>query len=52
MRGRTVRVAGLGGEALSGVALGVDEVGALRLDVGGRETRVLAGDVTLLKEPA
>jgi BirA family biotin operon repressor/biotin-[acetyl-CoA-carboxylase] ligase len=52
MRGRRVRVAGAGPDVLEGVALGVDASGALRLGLGSGETRVLAGDVTLLKEPA
>jgi BirA family biotin operon repressor/biotin-[acetyl-CoA-carboxylase] ligase len=52
MRGRRVRVAGLGGDVLEGEVLGVDATGALRLDGAKGETRVVAGDVTLLKEPA
>lgn len=52
MRGRRVRVAGAGADVLEGVALGVDQSGALRLALASGETRVVAGDVTLLKEPA
>jgi len=52
MRGRRVRVAGAGPDVLEGVALGVDASGALRLALASGETRVVAGDVTLLKEPA
>jgi BirA family biotin operon repressor/biotin-[acetyl-CoA-carboxylase] ligase len=52
MRGRRVRVGGLGAEVLEGVVLGVDAAGALRLACPDGETRVVAGDVTLLKEPA
>ena len=51
MRGRRVRVAGVGGnDVLEGIALGVDRSGALRLGLASGETRVVAGDVTLLKE--
>jgi BirA family biotin operon repressor/biotin-[acetyl-CoA-carboxylase] ligase len=52
MRGRRVRVAGMGGELREGVALGVDAEGALRLGGPNGELRVVAGDVTVLKEPA
>jgi len=52
MRGRRVRVAGVGADVLEGIALGVDGNGALRLGLANGETRVVAGDVTLLKEPA
>lgn len=52
MRGRRVRVAGLGAEIVEGEVLGVDAAGALRLACKDGETRVVAGDVTLLKEPA
>ena len=51
MVGRRVVVRDLEGEALEGTALGVDELGALRLALSsGEERRVLAGDVTLAKE--
>ena len=50
MRGRRVRVAGLGDDVVEGVVLGVDAAGALRLSCENGETRVVAGDVTLLKE--
>ena len=48
---RTLRVADLAGEGLEGIALGIDADGALRLrrDDGG-ESRVVAGDVTVVKE--
>lgn len=52
MRGRRVRVAGFGERVLEGVVQGVDASGALRLALASGETRVVAGDVTLLKEPA
>jgi BirA family transcriptional regulator, biotin operon repressor / biotin---[acetyl-CoA-carboxylase] ligase len=52
MTGRHVRVAGLGGDVREGVVLGVDAEGALRLAAAHGEIRVVAGDVTLLKEPA
>ena len=50
MRGRRVRVAGVGTDVVEGIALGVDRHGALRLGLASGETRVVAGDVTLLKE--
>jgi hypothetical protein len=44
-------VAGVGtNDVLEGIALGVDRNGALRLGLASGETRVVAGDVTLLKE--
>ena len=52
MRGRRVRVAGLGGDVREGTVLGVDAEGALRLAAAHGEIRVVAGDVTILKEPA
>jgi BirA family biotin operon repressor/biotin-[acetyl-CoA-carboxylase] ligase len=52
MKGRHVRVAGLGGDVREGAVLGVDAEGALRLSGLHGEIRVVAGDVTLLKEPA
>lgn len=46
--GRSLTVAGLAG-TLTGKALGLDEDGALRLQLdGGAERRVLAGDVTVV----
>ena len=52
MRGRRIRVIeGAGGSGFSGVALGIDTLGALRvLREDGEEVRVIAGDVTLAKE--
>ena len=51
MAGRRVRVVELGGNEISGVALGIDEAGALRIErADGGVERVLAGDVTLAKE--
>ena len=53
MAGRPVRVLQPGDTELSGVALGIDRDGALRVvSDGGGEVRVLAGDVTLAKEKA
>lgn len=52
MRGAFVRVADAEGCETGGRVLGVAPDGALRLlDAGGREHRVLAGDVTVSKEP-
>jgi BirA family biotin operon repressor/biotin-[acetyl-CoA-carboxylase] ligase len=52
MRGRTVRVKQLDGRELRGTALGIDSDGALRLARdGGGEFRVIAGDVTIVKDP-
>jgi BirA family biotin operon repressor/biotin-[acetyl-CoA-carboxylase] ligase len=53
MRGRRVRVIELGGNEISGVALGIDDAGALQIErPDGRVERVVAGDVTLAKEEA
>jgi len=49
MRDREVQVADMTGATTQGRTLGVAEDGALRLLVEGRETRVLAGDVTVLR---
>lgn len=54
MRGRRVRVLDAGGAspALEGVAAGIDADGALLLDTDdGDRHRVVAGDVTVAKEP-
>jgi len=52
MRGRTVRVRDLDGSTRVGSVAGIGEDGALLLSrEGGRPERVLAGDVTLEKEP-
>lgn len=51
MAGRRVRVLDLGAGETSGVALGIDKDGALRVARDdGTEARVIAGDVTLAKE--
>jgi BirA family biotin operon repressor/biotin-[acetyl-CoA-carboxylase] ligase len=51
MGGQPVRVREPAGQTLEGVVAGVDPDGALRLRLaGGREQRVLAGEVTLLPE--
>ena len=51
MAGAPVRVADADGRETAGTALGVADDGALRLrDASGREHRVLAGDVTVVKE--
>jgi len=51
MRGQSVSVFGLDGSELRGIALGIDDDGALRLQLeSGDVTRVIAGDVTLAKE--
>ena len=53
MAGRPVRVVELGADETKGTALGIDEDGALRIRRDdGSEARVVAGDVTLAKEPA
>jgi BirA family biotin operon repressor/biotin-[acetyl-CoA-carboxylase] ligase len=53
MAGRRVHVLELGAGETQGTALGIDADGALRLRRDdGVETRVVAGDVTLAKEPA
>jgi len=52
MRGRPVRVRELDGSERAGTCAGIDEDGALVLaDDGGATTRVVAGDVTVVKEP-
>jgi BirA family biotin operon repressor/biotin-[acetyl-CoA-carboxylase] ligase len=52
MRGRRVKVKQLDGRELSGTALGIDADGALRLELeAGDECRVIAGDVTIVKDP-
>ncbi|MBW2270112.1 MAG: biotin--[acetyl-CoA-carboxylase] ligase [Deltaproteobacteria bacterium] len=52
MAGRRIVALELGGEELEGIALGIDKDGALRVACDdGTETRVIAGDVTLAKEP-
>jgi BirA family biotin operon repressor/biotin-[acetyl-CoA-carboxylase] ligase len=51
MRGRRVRVADLDGSETAGHARGIDEDGALLFeDSQGEVHRVVAGDVTLVKE--
>lgn len=51
MAGARVRVADAEGRETAGTAVGVADDGALRLrDAAGREQRVLAGDVTVVKE--
>ncbi len=53
MPGRRVRVRELDGSEISGTALGIDVDGALRVARDdGCEVRVVAGDVTIVKEPA
>ncbi len=53
MTGSRVRVEEPGGRTLDGEVAGVDGDGALRLrDAGGREHRVVAGEVTLASEGA
>jgi BirA family biotin operon repressor/biotin-[acetyl-CoA-carboxylase] ligase len=53
MRGRRVRARELGGAEHVGVACGIDADGALRIGTdAGSEVRVVAGDVTLIKERA
>jgi BirA family biotin operon repressor/biotin-[acetyl-CoA-carboxylase] ligase len=52
MRGRRVTVEQMDGGRQSGTAMGIDDDGALRLKLdGGEEFRVVAGDVTIAKEP-
>jgi BirA family biotin operon repressor/biotin-[acetyl-CoA-carboxylase] ligase len=52
MRGRRVKVKQLDGRELSGTAMGIDADGALRLELeAGAESRVIAGDVTIVKDP-
>jgi BirA family biotin operon repressor/biotin-[acetyl-CoA-carboxylase] ligase len=51
MKGRPVRVLEPGGTTLEGVAAGIDPDGALRVRrPDGQETRLVAGDVTILRE--
>jgi BirA family biotin operon repressor/biotin-[acetyl-CoA-carboxylase] ligase len=51
MAGRRVRVLELGGDEIRGRAAGIDADGALRVcRDDGTETRVIAGDVTIVKE--
>ncbi len=53
MPGRRLRVLELGGRELAGTCLGIDADGALRLRRDdGVIARVVAGDVTIAKEPA
>ncbi len=53
MTGRRVEVIELNGARLPGTVLGIADDGTLRLrDDAGRERRIIAGDVTLAKEPA
>jgi BirA family biotin operon repressor/biotin-[acetyl-CoA-carboxylase] ligase len=52
MRGRRVRVRELDGSEREGRVHGIDEDGALRLEVDGAQVRLLAGDVSLAKEDA
>ncbi|MBM4384064.1 MAG: biotin--[acetyl-CoA-carboxylase] ligase [Deltaproteobacteria bacterium] len=51
MNDRRVRVADAAGRVTEGVVLGVGADGSLRLGTYAGEERLLAGDVTLLKEP-
>lgn len=51
MTGERVRVADLGGRTTEGVTIGISSDGALRLRTDdGAELRMLAGDVTILKD--
>jgi biotin-(acetyl-CoA carboxylase) ligase len=51
MRDKQVSVLELDGSELKGIALGIDDDGALRLRLEtGDVIRVIAGDVTLAKE--
>jgi BirA family biotin operon repressor/biotin-[acetyl-CoA-carboxylase] ligase len=50
MRGQRVRVQEPGDRVLEGTVAGVDADGALRLADGAAERRVVAGEVTLLRE--
>ena len=54
MVGRTIRVRDLDGGTRAGTVAGIDRDGALLLDIApdGPRERVVAGDVTLEKEPA
>ena len=53
MRGRAIRVRNLDGGTRVGTVAGIDHDGALLLATEGRATeRIVAGDVTLEKEPA
>lgn len=47
LAGRTARVS-CQDHIITGEIKGIDDMGALLLDVGGREERILSGDVTLL----
>lgn len=50
MKGRNVKVLEVGGGEIEGETIGIDPDGALRIrTAGGRESRVIAGDVTLAK---
>jgi biotin-(acetyl-CoA carboxylase) ligase len=50
MRGREIRVRDLDGRETAGRCAGIDEDGALLLEApDGRHTRVVAGDVTIVK---
>ena len=51
MVGRRVRVRDFDGAERAGTALGIDTDGALRIRTSdGEESKVIAGDVTLIKE--
>jgi BirA family biotin operon repressor/biotin-[acetyl-CoA-carboxylase] ligase len=53
MLGRRIRVSDLAGGETTGVCRGIDPDGALRLErEDGEPTRVLAGDVTIIKDGA
>jgi BirA family biotin operon repressor/biotin-[acetyl-CoA-carboxylase] ligase len=53
MRGRRVRIREMDGREQEGRVQGIDEDGALRLELAeGMSARFLAGDVTIAKEPA
>ncbi len=53
MPGKRVRVRGTGGDEITGVVTGIASDGALLIDRdGGENVKVIAGDVTLAKEPA
>ena len=47
MYGRQVRVS-CQDRVMTGVVTGIDDIGALLLNLDGREERVLSGDVTIL----
>jgi BirA family biotin operon repressor/biotin-[acetyl-CoA-carboxylase] ligase len=52
MRGRRIMVSQMDGRESSGTAVGIDGDGALRLRTDdGEERRVIAGDVTIAKDP-